>query len=112
MYVHPGPIELLCDAPPYAVVQACVSVGFRSPADVRWIRLNEVPSHAGHWRGLFSSLRRHLFGGARQPAARTCSCGQGLPALQRRMAFFHRGEEVTYRMGQCERCRTMYWHET
>jgi len=33
-----GPILIDCDAPPYAIVQACERRGLRSPLDVRWCR--------------------------------------------------------------------------
>jgi hypothetical protein len=33
-----GPIESRCDAPPYAVVQACRLLDFQTPEDVRWCR--------------------------------------------------------------------------
>ena len=35
-----GPIDVLCDAPPYPVVKACAGLGFTRPQDVRWCRID------------------------------------------------------------------------
>jgi hypothetical protein len=76
-----GPIQIDCDAPPYAVVQACERLGFESPSDVRWCRMSHLlngrvqPGGAlalPFWKRLF---RRH------RPEERACACGRPLPAL-------------------------------
>lgn len=36
-----GTPEIFCDAPPYAVVRACETLGFQSPLDVRWCRKSQ-----------------------------------------------------------------------
>ena len=45
---HLGPVEVECDAPPYAVVQACAYLGFDRPLDVRWRPAREL-TPAGGW---------------------------------------------------------------
>jgi hypothetical protein len=93
-----GPIDIVCDAPPYPVVRACEKHTFRSPADVRWARL-ERP--AGNGSGELPALP------GRGPA---CSCGQPMPSLEVcTFIFFVTGKHVSYFLGQCRRCGTMFW---
>ncbi len=93
-----GPIDILCDAPPYPVVKACAGLGFEEPQDVRWSRLDRrrPPRPAG----LFPWLRS---------AAPRCTCGQPLPALESYTFTFTSGSQAQYYLGQCPRCRTIYW---
>jgi hypothetical protein len=35
-----GPLEVICDAPPYPIVQACNAIGIETPEDVRWSRMS------------------------------------------------------------------------
>ena len=58
MNSHPGPVEIECDAPPYAVVQACACLGFRNPLDVRWRHARELAGRGprGLGRGLWKAL--------------------------------------------------------
>lgn len=93
-----GPIEILCDAPPYPVVKACAGLGFREPQDVRWARLDR--RRLRRPAGLFPWLR---------PAAPRCACGQPLPALESYTFTFVSGSQARYHLGQCRRCRTIYW---
>lgn len=106
-----GPIEIECDAPPYPIVKECRCLGMRDPEGVRWCRLGRSPSQpAGWWR------RFHLpsWAGASPPGLpgrSGCPCGRGLPALVRHAFLLSSGREVVYRIGQCFRCRTIYWSE-
>jgi hypothetical protein len=104
-----GPIEICCDAPPYHVVQACRGIGILSPEDVRWLRVSaSLDQSPVHTRGVLQYLRE-LMCGARESAVRTCTCGRVLPDLGVVVVAVSEGEEVAYLLGQCPRCRTVFW---
>ncbi len=106
-----GPIDLQCDAPSYKVVQACRRIGFYAPEDVRWCKLSEFHPSPG-WKGLFNTETwKHLLSGGRSHE-RCCSCGEPLPTLDRVTFTFTTGLEATYMLGQCCRCRSVFWDET
>jgi len=93
-----GPIEIMCDAPTYAVVEACAGLGFSAPSDVRWCRID----------------RRYLNrAGALIPQVQTnkpaCACGHHIPKLERFTFTFVSGKQARYHLGQCIRCRAIYW---
>lgn len=92
-----GPIDVLCDAPPYPVVKACGGLGFVQPQDVRWCRINRRQPRRP--AGLF-----WLRGSAPR-----CSCGQPMPALESYVFTFVSGSQARYHLGQCKRCRAIYW---
>jgi len=106
-----GPLDVECDAPPYSVVCACRDLGLQSPEDVRWRRMS-------HFRRQWKE-RRSLFGigswaellGRREAHEMTCSCGNPLPALETGSFLFGSGRTQTYQLGQCRRCRTIFWEE-
>jgi hypothetical protein len=91
-----------CDAPPYAIVQACAAVDCQTPEDVRWCRIRGLPGLPRHWRGV---------PGAGRPDVRRCLCGHGFPLLYRCTFTFETDVQVSYYLGQCRRCRTIYWAE-
>ena len=43
-----GPIEILCEAPPYPIVQACHMIGIKRPEDVRWCRMSQFRAFGGN----------------------------------------------------------------
>ena len=106
-----GPIDIVCDAPPYSIVRAGRGLGFFCPEDVRWSRLRQfLVDHAG-WREM-----SHFFSWDSLPVDRclkdtACSCGEGLPRLQRCLFSSSTGQSYTYLLGQCRRCRTIFWEE-
>ena len=106
-----GPMDLDCDAPLYSVVKACEGLGFQSPLDVRWCRRSHV---LGGQRELGGVVGFHpfqwLFGGSQRPKT-ICTCGQPLPLMERFTFTFASEKEADYLLGQCCRCRTMYWEE-
>jgi hypothetical protein len=105
-----GPLEIDCDAPPYAVVEACSRIGFRSPLDTRWCRASQaIPPEARH--GMFSLHSWKQFFGGRAPERNLCHCGQSLPVLEKCTFTFLSGRTADYLIGQCCRCRTIYWEE-
>jgi len=101
-----GPLEVTCDAPSYKVVQACRRVGLQEPEDVRWCRLREFLTQPAGWKSLF---RRLLAGD--EGEHKGCTCGGHFPTLDRVTFTFTTGHEVTYLIGQCRRCRTVFWDE-
>src|SRR5579864_6899350 len=93
------PLDSECDAPLYAVVEACGKLGFQSPLDVRWCRMSLfVGGHCERARG-FHPIR-WLFGGSVPPKT-ACTCGQPLPAMQRCACTFESGKLDEYLFGQC-----------
>jgi hypothetical protein len=94
------------------VVRAGRGLGFFQPEDVRWCRLSHhrAPG-AGAW-SLFNPLSwtRALAGAGTGPQD-LCTCGHGLPLLERYDFTFDTGRRATYRLGQCAHCRTIYWEE-
>jgi hypothetical protein len=108
MFSQLGPIEICCDAPPYAIVEACGQVGFESPLDVRWCKLSHFLASGG---SAFGSLSWKLFGG-NVPKERACSCGQRLPVLEKYTFMFASEKLADYLLGQCHICRTIFWEDT
>ena len=105
-----GPIEIDCDAPPYAVVYACNWLGFESPEDVRWCRLDHVQGPPHGWREtLFLGVLRTILGV--KPPEKRCCCGEPLPALRRFCLTFNTGLDAYYLLGQCPHCHTVFWDE-
>jgi hypothetical protein len=92
-----GPIRVECDAPPYGIVRACSEVDFVTPLDVRWCHVRHFLSRNTTWRNLLLGMDG------------TCSCGQPLPVLEAYLFTVSTGEEYSYLLGQCSRCRTIFW---
>ena len=107
MFNSLGPMDIECDAPHYSVVEACGKLGFRSPLDVRWCRTSRFLGGRRKSGGGFHPWL-WLFGGGKRPRP-TCTCGQPLPIVGRYTCTFTSGKEVDYLLGQCRRCRTMFW---
>jgi len=102
-----GPIDLICDAPSYPVVQACSRLGFQAPLDVRWSRLSHyLIGEEGTRLGL---QPWKWFFGKRQPKEKTCVCGGPLPTLEWYTFTFLSGGVADYHLGQCPRCRSIFW---
>jgi hypothetical protein len=99
-----GKLEIRCDAPPYSVVEACAELGFQSPLDIRWLRLRHFLSEHGQtpWQWIF---------GRSQTREITCPCGQSLPKFDNYTFTFVSAKKVNYLLGQCPRCRTIFWEE-
>lgn len=107
-----GAIEIDCDAPEYSVVRACSALGFRDPLDVRWCRLEHLPPEPRGLRAVLSPRRWARFFGLGRPRGRACRCGRELPALEWYCFWDPSGRPTEYLLGQCRRCRTMYWGNT
>jgi hypothetical protein len=103
--------EICCDAPPYGVVRACEKCGLDTPLDVRWCRRSDFVRGAGHWRAGFCSRLWQWFCGNGNSAVSICSCGQPLPKAETySFSFLHR-KVGDYLLGQCARCRTVFWDQ-
>jgi hypothetical protein len=107
-----GLLTVECDCPPYAIVAAAQRVGIREPEDVRWSRLSHHLNEPPSWRELLSlhGLRTAL-GFARRRDCRNCVCGQPMPCLAQYAFTYNTGTEESYLLGQCGRCRTVFWEE-
>jgi hypothetical protein len=106
-----GPLEIDCDAPPYSVVCACRRVDLQDPEDVRWCRLGpRLDIAASEWDLLKRQPWKLLVRLSASNTAR-CVCGQKLPSLDRYTFTYLTGHESSFLLGQCKRCRTIYWEE-
>jgi hypothetical protein len=97
------------DAPPYAIVCACRLLGLDRPEDVGWYRLDHRRYVTLRERPVD---RRPAFPptNSRSPAITgTCVCGARLPPIEHRTFTFNTGRQVGYSVGQCRRCRTIFW---
>jgi hypothetical protein len=100
-----GPLEVICDAPPYAIVRACQWLGFTTPGDVRWLGMEQFREARASWEDILLEKARLLRGGSK-----SCSCGAELPHLEMYSFRLSSGQEVARMLlGQCRRCRTMFW---
>jgi len=106
-----GALEIECDAPAYSIVQSCRKLGFQAPEDVRWCPVEEVASKPrqrpawlslGHLKSLFARV---------EPRSPTCICGAERPKLQGYWFTFLSGKESQLLLGQCHRCKTIFWKE-
>ena len=106
-----GPLEVVCDAPSYPIVQACSMIGLERPEDVRWWKVTHFLAAHGYalpdcrgasWTQLLQAPR---------PKPLTCPCGRELPPLTEYRFTFNDGTHADYSLGQCGRCKTVYWHE-
>lgn len=103
-------LDVWCDAPCYAIVQACQWLGFQRPLDVAWYHRGRYLQAHRPTFGLLDvvGLVSWLFG--RDLAPPTCRCGHALPALERCFATLD-GEGTPICVGQCQHCHTIFWDE-
>jgi hypothetical protein len=106
-----GPFEICCDAPPYLIVKACSRIGFHAPEDVRWCRIGHHAGTADSWRQLIPFTPWNVFLKIGQRTEKACSCGRRLPQLEGYTFTLSTGKELSYGLGQCGRCRTIFWEE-
>lgn len=104
-----GSIEVLCDSPPYEVVQTCRALGIRTPEDVRWLRLSTFRGQLLRRSSGVMSYLRGLFRTPRQDDGSACTCGRAIPLQDIVVITFDGSEQVAYQLGQCVRCRTVFW---
>jgi hypothetical protein len=104
-----GPLDLVCEAPPYPIVKACAALGFRNPEDVRWCHVGQFLGERPTWAGTYQFLTADGAVNVSLMLDQHCSCGRGLPPLELYTFLLATGEEVPYFLGQCPRCRTLFW---
>ncbi len=109
MFSHMEPIDIECDAPSYAFAEACGKLGYQSPLDVPWCRISHFLGNQCE-AGVGFHLLGWLFSGS-QHRMTTCTCGQPLPIMESCIAIYETGEDGHYLLGQCSRCRKMFWEE-
>jgi hypothetical protein len=105
-----GTLNTQCDAPPYDFVHACAGLGFQSPLDVRWLRINYLARQYGG-QSILSRIWRLLCGHV-DIIEKQCTCGFRLPVPNRYRFSTVFGTELDFFLGQCGRCRTIFWQET
>ncbi len=106
-----GPIEITCDAPPYLVVQACESLGFRTPLDVGWWRMSHFLTEYRERRGVLGLVPWKWFSRPSAPREKSCLCGEPLPILEAYSFIFISHTIAEYQLGQCQRCGTIFWEK-
>lgn len=106
-----GPIDITCDAPPYLVVQACESLGFRSPLDVGWWRLSHFLTEHRHRQSILGLAPWKWFFRQSLSKEDTCSCGESLPTLEAYSFIFVSHTVAEYQLGQCRKCGTIFWEK-
>jgi hypothetical protein len=106
-----GPIEIICDAPPYSIVRASRTLGFRGPEDVRWCRMSHYRAERDSLWELLNPMtwKQALGGGVR--TAHTCLCNGVLPPMERFLFTFGTGRQEAYLLGQCSRCHCIFWED-
>ena len=106
-----GPIEIVCDAPPYCIVRSCCLIGLHRPEDVAWRQMSHFLNRSGlrgsgpcelGWKNVLVLLAT---------APIPCSCGAALPLLNRYDFTFADGTIACYWIGQCRRCHAVYWEK-
>jgi hypothetical protein len=110
MSSHLGPIDIDCDAPSYSVVMACARLGFQSPLDVVWLRMSHFTQNRRQRAGS-AALHPWLWLFGSHTPNTGCRCGQPLPILEDYTFTFASEKKAHYLLGQCHRCRTIFWEE-
>ncbi len=106
-----GPIEIMCDAPPYLVVQACERLGFRSPLDVGWLRFSHFLAEHRDRGGLLDIPPWTWIFGKHESKGKSCACGGSLPTLEAYSFTFVSHRVADYWLAQCPRCGTIFWDQ-
>jgi hypothetical protein len=108
---EPESPDIDCDAPAYPIVRACRGLGFHAPEDVRWCHVPPVSRRPARSESVFNLQAWMAFFSKSAPKGPTCSCGRELPRLDSYTFTLMSGKEVRYLLGQCGRCRCIYWKE-
>jgi hypothetical protein len=107
MQLHPVTVHR--DAPPEPLVEGCEQLGMVQSPSVRWSRVNRSESQRRRWLAPVAA-RLGLTGEAvSKPKQVACDCGQQMIWLLKYRFTLDTGEQLDYRIGQCERCQTIHW---
>jgi hypothetical protein len=79
---------------------------------VRWCNVGQVLGEHLSWRGAFQFLTSDGAMNVNLRLEQPCRCGRTLPGLELYTFLLATGEEVGYFLGQCRRCRRIYWENT
>jgi hypothetical protein len=71
------------------------------PEDVRWIKMSHFHSFVED-----SKMNRYFLSAG---GVVLCFCHEKLPKLSKYRFTYSAGDEVTYSVGQCPKCRTVFW---
>lgn len=94
-----GPLEIVCDSPPYPIVVACV--GFvENPLDSRWENIDRLVEE------LREKTKKKITALGNCPL-----CNHKLESTKGWRFTYSSGDEVTYLIVQCDRCHTVFWKE-
>jgi len=92
-------------------VRACETLGFETPLDVRWCRMSHFQYEREQPEDALGSSAWTWFFHKSPRKEKTCTCGKPLPVLQWYIFTFVTDQMVDYHLGQCPRCRTIFWEE-
>jgi len=109
MFNWSSSMEIVCDAPAYPIVVACKRIGLEKPEDVRWLKMGHFLGGQHSWRERLRRQPWRALLGLGQFEGAGCTCGARLPLLEKCTFTFNTGQEVSYLIGQCPRCRTVFW---
>jgi hypothetical protein len=105
MQLEPLPYDL----PPAPIVEACERIGFLRSQDVGWSKVSKLLSKRSGW---FDHLVTRFMANRPSPSRCreiVCSCGEHFVLLLKYRFTLDTGEQIDYRIGQCERCQTIHW---
>ena len=104
-----GTPDIQCDAPRYDVVHACRWLGFQFPLDVRWLPMNHCLGGQNPRHSIMRRFWRFCFGHVE--AEKHCTCGSPLADVRRYRFSGIFANEPDYLLGQCFKCRTIFWQK-
>ena len=91
-----GPLEIECDSPPYPIVQACNAIGVIRPEDSLWVSISA-----------FTKFKKD----ATNKEKSLCFCLKKLPKPAKFRFTYNTGTEHSYSVGQCQKCKTVFWSQ-
>lgn len=89
---------LIADCPPHPIVEASGACGVESPCDVRWFKIE-------NYIALYSQVLEEIHFSSEH----YCACKEKLPKLAKYRFTYSSSDEVVYALGQCAKCRTVFW---
>jgi hypothetical protein len=101
------------DLPPAPIMEACERIGFLGSTDVGWSKVSTLHSHRSSWFTRFTSrlMAAPQIPGATRCPEIVCTCGEHYVLLLKYRFTLDTGAKLDYRIGQCERCRTIHWDD-
>jgi hypothetical protein len=107
-----GPLDVVCDAPPYGVVRACRALGFDAPEDVRWCETGHFLRERSHDHAALQAVDWNVLVERLGPRRLACACGRSLPQLAGYRFAGPGDASGLYHLGQCPRCKRVYWRKS